>query len=166
MELREIVPNPEDFLSLEVEELAGVLLLHLNSRSDQLHHYNFFVRLNSQPVYGAQYRNLDQRISRALMEAWDWLASEGFLAKQGDDSTGFIFFITRRGQRMKSREDFAAYRKANLFPRGHLHPLIASKVYPTFLRGEYDTAIFQSFREIEVAVRQAVTLRQRIMGLT
>jgi hypothetical protein len=31
MEIREIIPIPEDLLSLEVEELAGVLLMHLNT---------------------------------------------------------------------------------------------------------------------------------------
>lgn len=35
------------------------------------------------------------------------------------------------------------------------HPRIASEVYPAFLRGKYDTAIFEAFREVEVAVRDA-----------
>ncbi|MGB8525151.1 MAG: TIGR02391 family protein [Candidatus Acidiferrales bacterium] len=65
------------------------------------------------------------------------------------------FFISRRGQRLKSRDDFEAYRKASLLPKGQLHPLIASEVYPAFLRGKYDTAIFEAFREVEVAVREA-----------
>ena len=158
IELRSIIPDSEVLLSLEVEELAGVLLMHLNSRADggtELHHYNFFTNLRNNPVYGNRDMKRDERVNRALMEAWDWLGNEGFLAKQGDDSTRSGTFVTRRGQRMKSREDFAAYRKANVLPKGQLHPSIASRVYPAFLRGEYDTAIFQAFREIEVAVRAA-----------
>jgi hypothetical protein len=37
---------------------------------------------------------------------------------------------------LKSRDEFQAYRKAGLLPKGRLHPVIASKVYPAFLRGE------------------------------
>jgi uncharacterized protein (TIGR02391 family) len=155
MELYEIIPNPDHLLSLEVEELAGVLLMHLNSGSGELHHYNFFNRFRSYPVYGDRNPSRDEKVNQALMEAWDWLVHEGFLAKRGDDSTRAGTFITRRGQRIKTREDLTAYRNANLLPKGQLHPLIASRVYPSFLRGEYDTAIFQAFREVEVAVREA-----------
>ena len=56
---------------------------------------------------------------------------------------------------MSSQEEFEAYRKASVLPRNQLHPVIAAKVYAAFLRGEYDTAVFQAFREIEVAVRAA-----------
>jgi len=153
-EIHSIIPDPETLLALEVEELAGALLLHLNSRGDggaDLSHYNFFNDLRNSPPYGRH----DDRINRALMEAWEWLLYEGLLAKRGDDTVGFREFITRRGQKLKSRDDFDAYRQANLLPKGHLHPLIASEVYPAFLRGKYDTAIFEAFREVEVEVRAA-----------
>jgi len=151
-----LVPDPQDILALEAEELAGILLIHLNSRGDggaDLHHYNFFNNLKSYPIYPNHKDS--EKVNRALMEAWDWLANEGFLARKGDDYSKSGMFVTRRGQRIRAREDLAAYSRASLLPKGKLHPTIAISVYPAFLRGNYDTAIFQAFKEVEVAVRQA-----------
>jgi hypothetical protein len=96
MEIRTIIPDPDILLSLEIEELAGVLLMHLNNGSGELHHYNFFNHLRDYPVYGERNETRDEKVNRALMEAWDWLANEGFLAKRGDDSTRagtFVFLV-------------------------------------------------------------------------
>jgi uncharacterized protein (TIGR02391 family) len=65
------------------------------------------------------------------------------------------FFITRRGQKLIDRSAFTSYRQATLLPRSLLHPCIDVRVYPSFLRGAYDTAIFEALREVEVAVRDA-----------
>jgi hypothetical protein len=65
---------------------------------------------------------------------------------------------------LESLDEFAAYRKAALLPKGHLHPLIASKVYPAFRRGEYDTAVFQAFSEVEIAVRLAGNFPDDLSG--
>jgi uncharacterized protein (TIGR02391 family) len=64
-------------------------------------------------------------------------------------------FITRRGKKLANRQGLDSYHHASLFPKSVAHSTIAQKVYPAFLRGEYDTAIFQAFREVEVAVREA-----------
>jgi uncharacterized protein (TIGR02391 family) len=53
------------------------------------------------------------------------------------------------------RTDVEAFKHANLLPRDLLHADIAAAAYPAFLRGEYDTAVFQAFRDVEVAVRHA-----------
>ncbi len=45
------------------------------------------------------------------------------------------------------------YRKASLLPKAALHPTIAKKVWLTFIRGDHDTAVFQAFKEVEIAVR-------------
>ena len=97
------------------------------------------------------------------MEAWGWLEGEGFLVR--GDTTTDSFFLSRRAIQLRSRSDFEAYRKASLLPRGQLHELIAGKVYPSFLRGEYDTAVFQAFREVEISVRTAGGFRAENYGV-
>lgn len=172
--LSSLVPNAADILALEVEELAGVLLMHLNSSEGTtgnwvyqhggILQYNFFNSLSpTNSLTKPEYGDRQPEVNLALMEAWAWLESEGFLVRNAA-STGDLFFISRRARRLKSREDFGAYRKASLLPRAQLHPLLASKVYPAFLRGDYDTAIFQAFKEVEVAVRQAGQFPQDFVG--
>lgn len=172
--LSSLVPRAEDLLALPVEELAGVLLDHLNSyegvsgnsinQHGGIGYSNFFNSLTPKnaresPEYGEK----QPQVNLALMEAWAWLQSAGMLVEKASSSGGW-FFISRRGKQITSRADLASYRKAQMLPKDQIHPLIASKVYPAFLRGEYDTAIFQAFREVEVAVRLAANLPQSTVG--
>jgi uncharacterized protein (TIGR02391 family) len=160
LSLLSLVPSADDLLALEVEELAGVLLAHLSSlgsnsgdsivNQGSISQHNFFNNRHQHPEYGDR----QAEVSQALIAAWTWLENEGFLVRDPLQQSP-SFSISVRAQALKTREDFAAYRKANLLPKALLHPLIASKVYPAFLRGEYDTAVFQAFREVEVAVRAA-----------
>lgn len=160
-----ILPDAENLLTLEPEELAGVVIEHFNSlpanEQSSIHPDNF-VNLNSSPV-NRYPRDYQVRVAKALMEAWEWLVREGLLARQ-PGSPGW-YFITRRGERMKNATDLEAYRKGNLLPKHMLHPLIATKVWSTFLRGDYDTAVFQSFKEVEVAVRAAGGFAAEDLGI-
>jgi len=160
-----MIPNAEDLLALEPEELAGVLLEHMNSRGEQdrsLNRHNFFHSGESPAdAYPPEYR---ERINEALIEAWGWLEREVLIAPRPVTDSNWVF-ITRRGKTLVNREQFASYRHAALLPRNLLHPLIAQKVYSAFLRGEYDTAIFQAFREVEVAVREAGGYSQSDVGV-
>ena len=160
--------DAEDLLSLEPEELAGPLLLALEG-NDRIIRDNVVSNdllsslFKSMPKMRQEYpSNLDNEILFALMEAWQWLEREGFIAPRptslaGESSAGNIdkYFVTRRGKGIETREEFEAYRKANLLPKRQLHPIIAQKVWSLFLRGEYDTAVFQAFKEVEIAVRTA-----------
>ena len=62
-------------------------------------------------------------------------------------------FITRRGRSIKNSTDLKSFINGNMLPKAQLHPLIAKKVWPTFVQGAYDTAVFQAFKEVEVSVR-------------
>jgi uncharacterized protein (TIGR02391 family) len=169
--LSTLVPNADDLLSLEVEEVAGVFLMHLNSyqspggapiaQNNIISLFNLVNDLNANPPYPDR----KNEVKLVLMEAWNWLQSEGFLVKDAEQSADW-YFISRRGKRLNTLEEFDAYRKANLFPKGQLHPLMSAKVYPAFLRGEYDTAVFQAYREIEVAVRSVGKFSDDLVGTT
>jgi uncharacterized protein (TIGR02391 family) len=176
--LSSLVPSAAELLALEIEELAGVMLIHLKSyegvsgnsvyQNGLISPNNFLTTLNSraygpnrnEPEYGGKQRE----VNRALMEAWAWLEKEGFLIRDVEQPATW-FWMSRRGQRMTSREDFEAYSKASMLPKSQLHPLVAARVYPAFLRGEYDTAIFQAFREVEVEVRGAGGFADDLVGV-
>lgn len=157
--LAEIIPNPQDLLALQTEELAGVLLEYINSSGIiQLDRVQRLALSGStREVLRGYDQKFHQPIRFALMEAWNWLQREVLIAPSPDTDIDTVF-VTRRGQQLKDRTGFANYRKATLLPRALLHPEIADKVYALFLRGEYDTAVFQAFKEVEVAVRDAAKL--------
>jgi uncharacterized protein (TIGR02391 family) len=149
-----IIPDPEVLLSLEPEELAGIVLEYLSQNSGML---NPVCLCNPDNLRGYPVGHRDG-IEKALMEAWVYLEREGFIAPRPGDTTGWVF-ITRKGQRLRGAYDLRAYRRASLLPKEQLHPVIAEKVWSAFLRGEYDTAIFGAFKEVEVAVRDACGFR-------
>ena len=163
MSISALFPDPEALLSLEPEELAGVVLQYLISagnRSGELNRYNFSLP-HTVEGYPDAYR---QRISEALMEAWVWLEREGLVAPK-PGSKGEWVFITRRGQKIANPEGLKTYRRSQLLPRQLLHPRIGHKVWATFLRGDYDTAVFQAFKEVEVRVREVASYPPEEIGV-
>jgi uncharacterized protein (TIGR02391 family) len=157
-----LLPDSEALLAFEPEELAGYLLEYLNflsnSERGSLNRYNF--SLHGAEGYPQQYR---ESISKALMEAWVWLEREGMIAPKPGEQGEWIF-ITRRGQQLKGHTDLETFQRSNILPKKLLHPIIAQKVWSAFIRGEYDTALFQAFREVEVAVRKAGGFSQEDIG--
>ena len=110
--LSSLVPNADDLLTLEVEEVAGVLLTHLNSYSSDsrtsavqrgsINQHNLFNTLDHHPEYPGR----QSEVNRALMEAWSWLQGEGFLVRDANQPADW-FFLSRSAQQLKSRVDFA-----------------------------------------------------------
>ena len=153
LSIHSLLPDAEALLDLEPEELAGVLLEYLNSlppsEEQQLNRHNFF--LSSTKDYP---QDREKEVRQALMEAWVWLEHEGLLVPNPDQSGEWVV-ISRRGRELETRDRVSDYRHANLLPRQQLHLRIAHKGWATFLRREYDTAVFQAFREVEVRVREA-----------
>lgn len=151
--LDRIIPHAEDVLALEPEELAGPILETLQSGREpfSLRSYvGLLFQLNNE-AYPQVHR---QKIGRAIAEAWNWLEHEGFLAKDPDQSTAEWRFLTRRARQHRTASDLDSYRKASALPKLLVHERIRDKVWSTFLRGDHDTAVFQAFKEVEVAVRE------------
>ena len=158
--INDVLPDGTQLLEMTPEELGPYVLEFLNNTEDNaLNRYNFGLE-----HYVSQYpRPLQKQISQALIEAWMWLEREGFVAPKPGDSQNW-YFITRRGKSLKTHVDVEAFKRADRLPRGELHPRIAEKVWPAYLRGDYETAVFQAFKEVEVAVRDRAKLEPTDVG--
>ena len=175
--LFEILPDAEDLLNLEPEELAGPLLVSL---MDNLKNNRGNDKTVSPNIIG--YDNMEREINSsshrisnlnypygcredvlfALMEAWQYLFSEGYIALKPQNLAGVrgagtipTYFVTRRGQKIETLEDYGSYRKADLLRKQQLHPIIAEKVWRIFAQGSYGTAVLEAFKQVEIAVRDA-----------
>jgi hypothetical protein len=159
MWLHSLFPDPELVLALEPEELAGVVLEFLNNERNPRNLVSPTSIAVHQSIegYPQQYR---RRIMEALAEALTWLVREGLIAHDPEQPDDW-HFITRRGRSLSKAADVRAYRDSAILPAKLLHPVIASRVQAAFIRGEYDVAAFQAFREVEVAIRRAGDTRLR-----
>jgi len=147
-----LFPDPEQVLQLSPEELAWVILEILTSKTDdelrQLANHHVLTFQEAKP-----YPRLREEVKKVLVEGWAWLQRECLIAPRPGSGADY-FIITRKGRQVTSKLEMEAYRRANLLS-GMLHPLIERESKAAFLRGEYETAIFNAFKEVEVAVRNA-----------
>jgi len=67
-------------------------------------------------------------------------------------------YVTKKGFKYRQKADLDTYRKGVLLPREALDKNFAEKVYHLFLRGDYDTSVFQAFKEVEIRVRKKAKL--------
>ena len=165
--LFEILPDAEQLLRLQPEELAGPLLVSLEN-SEQIDPVGLISYNKMRPEIDSnpqiKYPNgCHEDVLLVIMEAWQCLLSEGFVAQKPNNLPGGYmnptsttkYFVTRRGKGIETLDDFQAYRKADLLRRHQLHPIIAEKVWSIFAQGSYGTAVLEAFKQVEVAVRNA-----------
>lgn len=167
-ELKERIPNPEMLLELEPEELAGILLPILRKAGanyqGKVSGYNFCSAfLQMQEIYP---RQTVPKVTRAIMEAWNWMMNNGLLAPEPENHSGDWVFLTRASERLQSPTDFEMFRKATLLSPKLLHSRIVETAWPTFIRHKYDTAVFEAFKEVEVAVRTACGYDAKVIGVS
>jgi uncharacterized protein (TIGR02391 family) len=161
--LRDLVPQPTDLLELEAEELAGILLAAIQrSGHTQVSRHNTMLAISSNTP-----QIFDVRVARelppVLAEAWAWLERECLLIVKPTDPHWQV--LSRRAKRITTPADFEIYRGASSFPRSLLHPRIEKEAWPSFSRGRFDTALFEAFREVEIAVRDAAGFPQHDHGV-
>lgn len=152
MPIHHLLPEAEVLLALEPAELGGFLLEFLNSEDGRS--YLNVVNLTNYRGLEGYPRECTNQVAEALSEAWNWLEHEGLVAPKPGDTSGW-YIVPRRGRKLKGRLGVEAFRKANILPRHLVQPVIEQAVWSLFIRGDYETAIFQAFKEVEIAVRAA-----------
>lgn len=153
-----LVPDVDILLALAPEELAPILLgVARDAQQNSIVHLQAIVGQLSgshgQPGY-PQNRRVDAEL--AIDEAWNWLKVNGLLVPEsGSNGNNGWHRFTRRASKLKTSDDFAAFRAAAAFPKELLHSSIANAVWLDLARGELDTAVFKAFKAVEIAVRDA-----------
>lgn len=153
--IKTVFPDPKVAVELEPEELAGPLLEALcryeGGPGINMNHRGNFINSGHLGDYAGEY--LDQ-ILKAMTEAWIWLEREGLIAPQPEQYNQDWRYITKRGRDFRKMGDVQKFKAANLFPPKIFDPTLSSKTRSAFLRGDYDTAVFQAFKEVEVRIRK------------
>lgn len=155
MSISSIIQDPDVLLGMAPEELAGPLLIcliDLERSGTKLNRYNY--SLGAADGYPERRR---PEIGYALMEAWAVLENEALIAPWPGNQGEWVF-VTRRGQQLRTPEAFRAYRATASLPREALHPALVARVRAAYARGDYDTAVFEAFKEVEVHVRVAARM--------
>jgi uncharacterized protein (TIGR02391 family) len=158
-----LIPNVEDFLVLEAAEIGGVILQVLESQTSRdrtIRNRNNFLLGDTIKDYP---RDKHNEVKKLIMEGWAWLEAEGLIAADPEQQGEWIF-VTRRGKIAASTEGFRAFRSSAVLNKEMLHPKIVEKCWGAFLRGDYDSAVFSAFREVEIRVRELSGLPQDIVG--
>lgn len=163
-ELIAVVPEVEVLLALEPEELGAKLLFLLRNRR-QDHSNGMFHPSNLSSEMGREHSFMPNEgypehrsgeVKMALLEAWAWLEAQGLIIPAPDmNGANGWRMLSRRARKFESEIDFANYAAARRLPREALHPAIAGPVWNSFMRGEFDVAVFLALKAVEVAVRTA-----------
>lgn len=166
-QLRTTFPDPDVLLALEPEELAAKLLFLLRSRTDLGQRYNpggldneLWQNVPGFPPYP---RERADEINLAIAEAFAWLEAQGLAVPDtGLNGSNGWRRLSRRALKLENATAFAQYAMARRLPREALHPRLAQSVWLAFMRGEFDVAVFQAMKAVEVAVREASGLTAEI----
>jgi hypothetical protein len=117
--LRSLLPTADDVLNAELETLGGLLLRHLKSceRVSPVFQHgglnrDYFLAImerrniglgplpSNEPEYGAK----QSAVSRAFVEAWDWLVREGLLIRNHQQPAE-LYLISRKGEKLLQNEN-------------------------------------------------------------
>lgn len=111
--LSSLVSNPSDLLALDLEDLGGVLLRHLESyegvpsnsvyQNGLISQMNFVGSLEARvPGQHPEYGDRQVEVTKALMEAWNWLERTGILIRDPGQPAPW-FSLSRRGRELLSQ---------------------------------------------------------------
>jgi uncharacterized protein (TIGR02391 family) len=156
-------PEPDEVLALSVDELGLRVLADIAFQQsvpgaqqaglEALNERTWLNDLAMSPAYAGRADAV-----AACSEAWGWLRSRVLVATdgaRGQFGDGWVI-ITRRGRQILDRglDYLRAVERLDV----DLHPILEEKARPQFLRGDFETAVFVAFKEVEVRVRAMAEL--------
>lgn len=163
-DLKRLIPSEDVLLALEPSEIGEAIVVVLLARTGS-HPFNLHNELIwLEPGNGYDVYPNPREAQQAVAEGFNWLLANGLLVQTaGNRGEGLI--ISRKGRELTDPAAFAGFKTARLLPVELLHPAIRGRTWRAFLRGEYDNAVMQAMKSVEIGVREASGLGQDLVGV-
>jgi len=160
MNLRSFFPTHQDLESAPVSAVASALLKtlapELRNGEESFSIYNTVIQASY--LYDGRWE-----CERAVSEAFGWLAARNLIcgAPRQDSQT----ILTREGLHAAKTSDLVSWVADRELPEALLHPDIVRECMINFRLGKFDTAVFEAFKTLEVAIRHAAGLPAADIGV-
>lgn len=163
MKIENIV-DIELLLELEPEELSYNLILTIKKRHGEKGFYpTDFVRNIIEAYQGSEAQK--EEAALMIMASIGYLESQQLLVRDPGQSANYdIRLLSKRARKLKEEANYKEYITARCLPKDNLHNNLQS-VWGTFIRGKYDSAVFEAMKEVEISVRNASGLSNQTVGV-
>jgi len=165
----QVFPNWNSLSQLAPEETAYFLLDWLCEIEDMRrspNKYNDTLQGNFTNYLGnPQNTSLYDEVGKKIMEAWNYLERLGLVAQKPGEVSLQWYYVTERGRSVRDKEAFHKFQRTEIFKLDHFDSVLAQKVFPLLIRGDYETAITVAYKELEVRIRDACGLDNSQYGL-
>lgn len=161
MKLKDFYPTAAEAKRAPLVDLASAILECLKTEPDLqfLHRRNFLIHAADQ--YRAPLADFDEALQLRCAEAWSWLNTAGLIC---EEPKGDRYFVTRAGLAVPDRQGVARWVEERELPESMLHEQLRGQALILFRQGIFDTAVFESFKTLEVAIRAAASYGDEKIG--
>ena len=157
MRLEELFGDFDTITALDIEEL-GLRLLPWIAKIRQREIAIAVDELRNS-FQGRGYRDAET----AVREAWAWLEGQALLIEDSAYiSPNPMRRLSRKAVALVNASNGVTLKAANRIKKDELNPIIRDDVWSLYHRGKYDTAVFEAFKAVEVAVREASGLKSEL----
>jgi uncharacterized protein (TIGR02391 family) len=161
IEITDQFPTVESIVASRAEDLGVEIVLHMQSMREKFNAQNFPGRLSSL-LTGRD--GVSREFAIAVTEAIDWAHHAGLITFDPFTQIDHGWMIlTREGSRF-SRQRLELIKLQRLLPDFLLHPRIRSASLAVFNVGNYQSAVFEVFKEFEIATREAAQFDKHDYG--
>lgn len=160
-------PPVSELYTMLPEEIGKLFLLYIKqNQTDGRNKVHLSHYANPSASHFQAYAGNNNEALHLLAEAWSWLKTEGYLADDPQDSSNGWCFITRKGMSINSIDDFKTFSHIRLLPKDSLSPILQKHVYGLFMRGEFEKAVFEAYKAVEVKMRECAGWADTEIGVS
>jgi uncharacterized protein (TIGR02391 family) len=164
--IRTLIPDPAVLVAMHPGDLAGYVLESLIKNwplyKSEWNRRNFCTGVAR--AYGSYETGPAQGVAGAISAAWTWLEVNGLICPDPEADPGW-YMPTARAAAAGNRDALRAMIASEELPEHFLHHTFLTTVRPLFLQSRFDTAVFEAFKSVEVAVRTTAALGADLVGI-